>query len=372
MSYWEERVRQSEDKALKEAATQSARQKALYARARKEIENELNDLLIDILTDKTPTRSQLWRAGKYLKLRAAIERMANEIADGQLDLMDVLLPEIYDKALKTNLEAMGMDYVLPSGTQVGRTLDTAWAGTNYSSRIWTNRDALAARLEKDISDLIVLGKNPTQIKKKLKDDLDVSYRAADRLIRTESAHIYTQASIDSYKKAGVKQVKYLHRGVCSGKCDCHSLDGQIFDIGTEPTLPRHPNCICCYVPVIDLTVAAKSDIVKYSEEQLDFFTTAFSKCGKAINPKKTTLTHTGKHADKRLAQRGITLEDAQHYIDSALICFQQSEDKTMFLSADGVVIVLENGGIATAYPSSLYDDNTKRLYEEVNRVWKKK
>lgn len=260
MSYWEERARKNEDKALKEAATQSARQKALYARARREIENELNDLLIDILTGKTPTRSQLWRAGKYLKLRATIERMANEIADGQLDLMDVLLPEIYDEVLKTNLEAMGMNYVLPSGAQVGRTLDTAWAGADYSSRIWANRDALAARLEKDISDLIVLGKSPTQIKKKLKEDLDVSYHAADRLIRTESAHIYTQASIDSYKKAGVKQVKYLHRGVCSDKCDCHSLDGQIFDIGTEPILPRHPNCTCCYVPIVDIVKRRQDNV----------------------------------------------------------------------------------------------------------------
>lgn len=44
----------------------------------------------------------------------------------------------------------------------------------------------------------------------------------------------------------------------------------------------------------------------------------------------------------------------------------------MYLSADGVTVVLDNGGMATAYPSSLYDDNTKRLYEEVNKVWKKK
>ena len=246
MSYWEERARKNEDKALKEAATQSARQKALYARARKEIENELNDLLIDILTDKTPTRSQLWRAGKYLKLRATIERMANEIADGQLDLMDVLLPEIYDEVLKTNLEAMG----IPSGAQVGRTLDTAWAGADYSSRIWANRDALAARLEKDISDLIVLGKNPTQIKKKLKEDMDVSYHAADRLIRTESAHIYTQASIDSYKRANIKQVKIIHE---KNHCDCDictRLDGRVFNIDTAPLPPFHCNCRCCIAPVV--------------------------------------------------------------------------------------------------------------------------
>ena len=56
-------------------------------------------------------------------------------------------------------------------------------------------------------------------------------------------------------------MKYLHGGNCSGKCDCHSLDGKIFDIGTEPTLPRHPNCICCYAPVVDLTVSENYDII---------------------------------------------------------------------------------------------------------------
>ncbi len=65
-----------------------------------------------------------------------------------------------------------------------------------------------------------------------------------------------------------------------------------------------------------------------------------------------------------MAKRGITLEDAQHYVDSAIICFRQSADKTMYASEDGVVIALDNGGIATAYPCSCFDENILKMIEE--------
>lgn len=75
---------------------------------------------------------------------------------------------------------------------------------------------------------------------------------------------------------------------------------------------------------------------------------------------------------KQLEKRGITLDDAQHYADSAIICFKQSDDKTMFASEDGVVVVLGNGGIATAYPRSWYVGDIWDLLEEVRKYGRRK
>lgn len=251
MTYWEERARANERNAEKLASTYSRREKKLYADALKAIEIELNDLLLDLATGITPTRTELWRAGKYLKLRSTIQKQANILADGQIRLMDELLSKAYEETLETALA----DFLIDDKEQLSsslraRALNSVWSGKSYSERVWQNRDALAEKVSKSISDMIVLGKNPTEIKKQLRDEFGVSYRVADRLIRTETSHIYNSASLDAYKQAGVRQVKYLHGGTCSDKCDCHSLDGKIFDIGTEPTLPRHPNCVCCYAPVI--------------------------------------------------------------------------------------------------------------------------
>lgn len=186
-----------------------------------------------------------------MKLRNVITEQAKVIASSQLDILDFLLPQIF----KSTLEYMddGTTYFNIISSQLLNTaLDTAWLGSNYSERVWNNTNELAARLNEDILNMVILGKNPTDIKRQIKDDLGVSYRMADRLIRTESSHIFNTAAIAGYKARGVKQVKYIHKGKCSSKCDCHSLDGKVFDIGTEPLLPRHPNCICCYAPVVDL------------------------------------------------------------------------------------------------------------------------
>lgn len=263
-NYWESRTLQNEKKALALATSYSKRAKAQYDDANKAIQASLNDLMLDILTGGTPTRSQLWRATKYIRLRNVIQETELGLSQSQIELVDALLPKIFEETIGATFASIyekSEAYNVLSDTLLKQALDTSWSGKNYSDRIWLNANNLAKRLEKDIADMIVLGKNPNEIKSQIAKDFAVSYSATDRLIRTESAHIYTQASITAYKTAGVKQVKYLHGGNCSDKCDCHSLDGKIFDIGTEPTLPRHPNCICCYAPVVDLTVAENRDII---------------------------------------------------------------------------------------------------------------
>lgn len=260
MNYWEQRTRQNEQKAERLAKSYSKREKKLYTSSLKAIEIDLNDLLLDLATGITPTRTELWRAGKYLKLRSTIQEQANILADNQIGLLDELLEKAYAETLETTLgdflKEQDQFNVLSSALRQ-RALNTAWSGKNYSERVWTNRDALAERLNKNISDMIVLGKSPAEIKRQVKEDFDVSYRVADRLIRTEASHVYNSAALDAYKQAGIKQVKYLHGGNCSNRCKCHSCDGMIFDIGTQPTLPQHPNCICCYAPVVEFMSSSK-------------------------------------------------------------------------------------------------------------------
>lgn len=264
MTYWEQRARQNEQKTERLAKSYSRREKKLYNDALKAIEIDLNDLLLDLATGIVPTRTELWRAGKYLKLRSTIQEQANILADNQIGLLDELLEKAYAETLEITLGDFlkGQDqFNVLSSSLRQRALNTAWSGKNYSERVWTNRDALAERLNKSISDMIVLGKSPTEIKRQVRDDFNVSYRMADRLIRTEASHIYNSAALDAYKQAGIKQVKYLHGGKCSDKCKCHSYDGKIFDIGTQPTLPQHPNCVCCYAPVVIFSNEKEQNVI---------------------------------------------------------------------------------------------------------------
>ena len=55
---------------------------------------------------------------------------------------------------------------------------------------------------------------------------------------------------ESFKKfcyeTGVKKVKYnatLDKNTCE---DCAEYDGNIYEFGKQPGLPRHPNCKCYF------------------------------------------------------------------------------------------------------------------------------
>ena len=154
--YWAQRTRANAEKAEKQAASYARRLKSVQKKAAEAIDRYLADLLLDISTGGTPTRTQLWTAGKYLKLRDCIQQQCADVGQRQKDLLNELLPKLFDEILETNLA----DFKTAVPTRMIRqSLDTAWSGQNYSSRIWTNTNALAAKLEQDITDYIILGKS---------------------------------------------------------------------------------------------------------------------------------------------------------------------------------------------------------------------
>lgn len=104
-------------------------------------------------------------------------------------------------------------------------LNTSWSGKHYSQRIYDTNSRIGERVKKDITDMIIQGKNTETIKKKLMKDLDVSYSYADRLIRTEASHVFNEAAKAGYKQANVEEVEVLIEE--SGNlCDaCRALKG---------------------------------------------------------------------------------------------------------------------------------------------------
>ena len=60
---------------------------------------------------------------------------------------------------------------------------------------------------------------------------------------------------DVYKDTGVEELRYrCANGGDSRTCQyCRADNGKVFKRGEEPTLPRHPNCRCVYIPVVSDT-----------------------------------------------------------------------------------------------------------------------
>lgn len=91
----------------------------------------------------------------------------------------------------------------------------------------------------------------------------------------------------------------------------------------------------------------------------------------AMEPVRIQIVDPGIHGSKRLAKRGITLADAQSYVDNAIVMFKQSADKYLFIADNGSSAVIVDGRLSTAFPASLYDEKQLRKIEVI-KEWMQK
>lgn len=91
----------------------------------------------------------------------------------------------------------------------------------------------------------------------------------------------------------------------------------------------------------------------------------------AMEPVRIQIVDLGIHGREQLKSRGVTLDEAQSFVDNAFIMFKQSSDKYLFISDDGSSVVIENGRLSTVYPRWKYD--TRQLKKiEVIKEWMQK
>ena len=89
-------------------------------------------------------------------------------------------------------------------------------------------------------------------------------------------------------------------------------------------------------------------------------------------PKSIDIREASEHAKDRLKKRNITMEDAQHYVDSAMVMIQQSKDKFNFIAEDGCSYVLESGRLVSVISKADYDSFMKQKVEVIESWLKKK
>jgi SPP1 gp7 family putative phage head morphogenesis protein len=124
-------------------------------------------------------------------------------------------------------------------------------GKSWSNRVWTNLGRLKETLNEELINCVLTGKPTTELKKKLQHEFEVSYYRADAVVRTEMAHIQTEAAKKRYEDYGIEKVEIL-ADEDERRCpECGKLHGKQFYITEAIPVPAHTNCRCCVVPVIE-------------------------------------------------------------------------------------------------------------------------
>ena len=249
--YWRERAINEEAGVDRLSTEISEKMAKLYRQSYRRLTSEINALYAEILDNglENMTRSDLYNLRHYSALRDAVAKEARGLASSQDKALDKLLEHIAIDTYKSNMEELGIGFSFVNELDAKAIATENWSGITFSNRIWKNADGFSTRVMDDVESLIVSGKSPADVKRKLMEDYSVGWNEADRLIRTESSRAYNKAARDSYTSAGIDKCEYLAESDC---CDiCREYKGRKMPIKEFPELPMHPNCRCTIAPIVE-------------------------------------------------------------------------------------------------------------------------
>lgn len=259
MTYWAQRLANSQlklsDKTIKQINREFQR---LYGRAAKKVisdfESTYNKLLATIEEGKEPTPADLYKLDKYWQMQADMRRELQRLGDKEI--------QILSKVFETHFFEIYYGIAIPGAVAfntvdkqtVQHLINSIWVadGKTWSQRIWDNTERLTETLNEELIHIIATGKKNTDLVNVLQERFNVSYHRAQTLVRTEVAHVQTEAAKQRYQDYGIQYVEVLV-DPDDRTCElCKALQGKKFPVGGTPPLPVHPNERCCLVPVIDI------------------------------------------------------------------------------------------------------------------------
>lgn len=162
-------------------------------------------------------------------------------------------------------------YEIQKGTGIGsnltkldqRKIDTVlskpWAadGSNFSNRIWKNKEKLVKELHTELSQSLIRGESPDKAIKHLTEKMEVSEKQVKRLVLTELAAIRSKSRLDSYKALDVEQYQII--AILDSKTSelCQELNRKVFLLKDyEVGITAPPFHVCC-----------RSDIIPYYDDK---------------------------------------------------------------------------------------------------------
>ena len=207
------------------------------------------------------------RISRLQALQTQVELRMMELFSSQRDVLRDHLQERYTDTYYRTVYAVSQQVDVASTfaridpQTVEKILATPWAGSEFSSRIWADKDKLTRELMQTLSRGFVRGDSLDRMTKEFAQRMGVSESRAATLIHTESAHIAAEAAEQGYRETGVQSYRFeaaLDLKTCAV---CGALDQREFPLAEHETginyPPLHPRCRCTTVPVTEFRIGSK-------------------------------------------------------------------------------------------------------------------
>ena len=265
------------------------------------------------------------KAGIDYELIQSGEKIKGKVTD--------TLADVYEDTYTSFVEDLNFKKGVISSSTIKMALEQEWSGANYSSRIWSNIDNLAKAIKNEVIVGLNRGVNYRTMSQNIAKKFDTSYKNAERLVRTETAHIQNQATLMGYKDSGV--VKYEFLAVLDSRTShtCASLNGEVFK--TENAMegenypPMHPNCRSTTVPY------EYSDVFSDEPEKEDFEN---NENEGIINNNGTVFVEGGRY-------RNLGNINTTEYKDKPLELLRKYEQKIVKKSKENALVIAKNGDV---------------------------
>lgn len=255
----EEAVLKNNLKAFEDEAKMEKILASIYASCQKEILASVTETIANV--QKAGGEWSYANQSALTRSRGLFEQIGEQIkALGQKEQItfrqglsniytDQFLKQVYDLGQSITVKA-NFNRLNPALIQ--KTLDYPWSGAMFSDRLWQDKERLGRNLRVGLTQSMILGEGIPQITDRINKGIDTARYNAERVARTETKRVTYCAHDDVYKDTGVEELKYrCANGGDSRTCQyCRADNGKVFKRGEEPTLPRHPNCRCVYIPVV--------------------------------------------------------------------------------------------------------------------------
>lgn len=256
-NYWQDRMAGAQDRITEKSLKQIERQlRKYYVRATEQVmrdfEDTYNKLLATVDAGREPTPADLYKIDKYWKMQGQLKEELRKLGSRQIKaLTEAFELNFFNVYYSIGLE--GLEAFNTIDAEAARQIiNQIWVadGKSWSARIWENTEKLAQTLNDELISCVVSGKTTSDLKKILQERFSVSYSAADSLVRTELAHIQTQAAKQRYEDYGIKEVQ-IWANSAERRCEvCGALHKKIYPVGAAMPVPAHPRCRCTIVPVL--------------------------------------------------------------------------------------------------------------------------
>ena len=256
--YWRNRMIDQQKRITNKSIAEIEKQIAKYyancsKRVMRDFEATFDKLIATVGAGKEATPADLYKLQKYWEMQGQLKIELQKLGDKSINLLQKRFVAQFQNVYNSLNLPITTAFTTIDDAAAMHIVNAVWCadGLNWSQRIWKNNENLVEALNGSLAQCIVTGKKTSALKKMLQDNFNATHYEADRLVRTECAHIQTQAARQRYQDAGITQME-VWVDEDERTCPiCAKHEGERVNVNQTMPVPFHPNCRCCMIPVIE-------------------------------------------------------------------------------------------------------------------------